>query len=628
MFKSILTVLITLMFSFAPFAAHAAGETGHSDLMRLLASLYGLNMNAADYLATVNQSVDKVPLSAATQSGRASAKLHFGSVVTATDLAEKDFATILANKGNRSFGQVISIFLKNNAMGGGVAALGNAESAEALSKAIRTGDGLLYGMGLHYLLDVSAPFHDGFMGALSNPIPGLNKIPFLHQFAFGHLAEGTSPDKLTVGKIVLAMDAMGPFLITLRESQKDSVGVNSEWLNRLRSQGVDVNDSESIRNWFMRQDVVKTTLESSLPANRSVDFAQVITQELKEELMRVRFFNSEQYLDSQLAELVDKAKTLEAAADTGTSMNDLITQLIDKAWNDGQLNESRVISETTTDYFGLFEPTEKLSDLIYDPRFEGLPGYAQDAIASQLAAKSTHIQHSRGWLLDQIRAKITRGMLSQSWEKFNTSYLNDNTENAQIRIEQEAIGKIEKHFFNRNGKYSYNASADHWAQVFKTWREMPKQDRGSNILEKIITFCDLVIKTKAYEGKEIHTLNFALKAQMFIKTMQFIFKEEILNPLTTRGNFAVRIRAFRDRIIRQIQQEFPEGLLTARMLEKADAYNKFINRKFNSDDAVGFRQRAARVVRSGAEVVRDLVKPKPSPQPAGARVSCRAIVGG
>ena len=65
---SLLTIVLTTTFSFQ--AAHAAGETGHSDLQRLLAAIYGLNLDAADYLATVNQSVDKVPLSAATQSGR------------------------------------------------------------------------------------------------------------------------------------------------------------------------------------------------------------------------------------------------------------------------------------------------------------------------------------------------------------------------------------------------------------------------------------------------------------------------------------------------------------------------------------------------------------------------------
>jgi hypothetical protein len=635
----ILSVFMSIFMLLQGQIALAAGETGHSDLQRLLAAIYGLDNNAADYLATVNQSVDKVPLSAATQSGRASAKLHFGSVVTDTDIDQREFAKMLANRGNRTFGQIVGQFFKNNALGGGVASLGNAESAEALGKAIRNGDGLLYAMGLHYLLDVAAPFHDGYKGALENPIPGLNKLPFLHQFAFGHLADGTSPDKLSIGKVILAMDAMGPFLIALRESQRNTVGVNTAWLENLRSQGVDVDNSESIRDWFLRQPVVQETLRSSLPANRSADYARVISQELKTTLTELNFYNDTAYLDGQLTDLVEKVNRFRQQADTRTTVNDLITEMIDKAWTDGKLNERQVIRETTTDYFGLFEPTERLNDLIYDPRFEGMPEYAQEAVADQLAQKNTNLQHTRPWLIDQIRAKITRGMISQSWEKFNTSYLNDTTENAQVRIEQEAIEKIERHFFNRNGVYTYNAGAAHWTAVFKTWREMPKADRGNTFLEKIITFCDIVIKTHAAEGRQLHSLSFTMKAQIFIKTMSYIFSEEVRNPRTTKGNFAVRIKAFRDRIVAQIRHEFPEGLLTEKMLEKTRQYNEYINRKFNSNEAVGVRQTVAQVVRTGATRINDiLTRPAqvrtprtqlPDTKPSvvgGARVQCRGLI--
>lgn len=608
-------------------SAWAAGETGHSDLQRLLAALYGLDNNAADYLATVNESVDQVPLSAATQSGRASGKLHFGSVVTDTDIDQRELSTMLANRGNRTFGQVVAQFFKNNALGGGVASLGNAESGEALAKAIRTGDGMLYAMGLHYLLDVAAPFHDGYKGALSNPIPVLNRLPFLHQFAFGHLADGTSPDKLSIGKVVLAMDAMGPFLIALRESQRDTVGVNTQWLEHLRSQGVDVNDSESIRDWFLRQDVVRETLQSSLPANRSADYARVISQELKTTLTTLNFYNDTAYLDAQLADMVEKVNRFRLEADTRTTINDLITEMLDQAWREGKLNEKQVIRETTTDYFGLFEPTERLQDLIYDPRFEGMPEYAQEAVANQLEIKNTHIQHSRPWLLDQIRAKITRGMISQSWEKFNTSYLNDATEEAQVRIEQEAIQKIEKHFFNRSGVYTYNAGAAHWSTVFKTWRALSPAERGNTFLEKIITFCSLVIETHAAEGRQLHSLSNLMKVQIFIKTIHYIFTEEIRNPRTTAGNFAIRISGFRNRIIDQIRREFPEGLLTEQMLEKASRYNDYINRKFNSPEAVGFRQTAARIVRAAAIRLNDLLAPRtPAPVSPAPRVAERPSV--
>jgi hypothetical protein len=602
--------------------AHAAGETGHSDLMRLIAAIYGLQLDAADYLATINQSVDKVPLSAATQSGRASAKLHFGTVVTESDLDEKDLAKLLQNSGKRTFSQVLMMFLKNNAMGGGVASLGNAESAEALGKAMKTGDGMLFGMGLHYLLDVAAPFHDGYLGALGNPIPLINKLPFLHQFAFGHLADGTSPDRLSIGKIVIAMDAMGPFLIALRNSQKGEIGVNSKWLNQLQAQGVDVNDSESIRNWFMSQPEVKEVLQTYIPANRSVDYTKVIIGELRERLIDLKFFNDKAYMDEKLKELVEQVQQFKEVNDTKTSVNDLIFKMIDQAWAEGKLNEKQVIKETTTDYFGLFETTESLSDLLFDPKYEGLPEYAQEAVSSQLQLKNSRPMHTRGWIVDQIVAKITREMINQSWEKFNTAYLNENVEKAQIKIEQEAIGKIEKAFFKRTGKYSYNPGVEYWAKVKEVWSSMPKAEKGRTFLEKIITYCDVVVKTRLYDGKEIHSLDFATKAQIFMKTMKYIFKEEYVDPRTSKGNFAVRIKKFRDRIVQQIQREFPEGLLTEKMLMRSREYNAFVNKKFNSDDAVGIRQNIAVGIKKTAELLQRMTGKNPH---SGQVLRCEAI---
>lgn len=584
----------------------AAGETGHSDLSRLLAAIFGLNIQAADYLATVNQSVDKVPLSAATQSGRASAKLHFATVVTQSDLDEKDLEKLLKNNGNRTFLTVLGLFFKNNTMGGGVASLGNAEAAEALGKAMKKGDGVLYAMGLHYLLDTAAPFHDGYLGALSNPIPLVNKLPFFHKFAFGHLTDGTSTDKLSIGKIIIAMDAMGPFLITLRESQKNDIGVNTQWLNYLKSQGVDVNSVESIRNWFMAQPYVKEILQKNLPANQSLDYSRMLVEEVKDRVQDLEFFNDQKYLDEKMSAVIDRVEELRNVKDTKITINNLIFDFVDQAWRDGKLNEKTVIAETTTDYFGAFEGTEKLTDLIYDSKYEGLPDYAQDAVASQLKQKSSHPVHSREWIVDQIVAKITREMISQSWEKFNTAYLNEKVEGKQIEVEARTIGNIEKHFFNRTGKYSYNPRLEHWMKVFSNWRALSKEERGDTLLKKVITFCDLVVTTKIYDGKEVHSLPASLKATIFIKTMAYIFHEEFRNPITTSGNFAVKISHLRQRMIEQLKREFPEGLITEKMLKRSQAYNELINRKFNSGEAVGPVQKTAQAIKAGAEYLQSL----------------------
>lgn len=608
--KVVLTILSALAISLTGpgfvNSAQAAGETGHSDLMRLLSAVYGLNIEVSNYLATVNQAVDNVPLSAATQSGRASAKLHFGTTVTPSDLDEKSLIEIAKNDGQRGLFFTLKEFFKNSTMGGGVASLSNAEAAEMLGRAMRNGDGTAFGMGLHYLLDVGAPFHDGYKGALSNPIPLVNKLPFLKEFAFGHLTDGTSPDRLSIGKIILAMEAMGPFLITLRETQKEAVGVNTKWLDYLKSQGVDIHDNTSIRDWFLKQDIVAETLKKEIPANKTDNYIQVIIFELKDQLRDLKFFNDSAYLDNKLTEMISRAEEYRKSGNMDWTVNKLIGEFIDTAWKDGKLNEREVIKQTTSDYIGVFEETQKLSDLLISSSYDNMPEYAKQALNEQLASKHSNAPHTREWLIDQIVAKITRGMISQGWEKFNTAYFNDNVESAQKKIEADALSKIEKHFFNRTGKYSYNPGTEYWSKIFQTWRQNRAELKNMSILNKVMFFCDLIVRTKIYEGYEVHSLNGRMKLSIFVKTMSYIFNEEFRNPITTKGNFAVKVKALRLRMIAQIRSQFPGGLITEEMIAKSKAYNDYVNAKFNSDKAVGVIQKTAAAVRSGAEYIQKL----------------------
>lgn len=615
---TILSVLATsLTVALIPAQVKAAGETGHSDLMRLMAAVYGLEMNAADFLASVNQAVDNVPFSAATQSGRASAKLHFATTVTRSDLDQKDFEKLMKNNGKRDFLQIIGMFFKNKAMGGGVASLGNAEAAEGLHKAMTNGDGILFGMGLHYLLDVGAPFHDGYLGALTNPVPVIGRMPFLHKIALGHLVDGTSPDRLSIAKIAVALDSMGPFLIALRESQRDGLGVNQKWLDYLKSQGIDVNDHRSILNWFLSQDVVKDVLQKYLPANQTADYAKVLVKELHETLKRLSFFKNDVYLQAQLDKLIQEVEFLRADLNSKKSINDLVFEMIDRAWAEGQLKERTVINHTVTDYFSsvdenmkdqknrlVIPESMKLQDLIDDPRFETLPEYARVAVDSELTQKGTRVPYTRGWLVDQIVAKVTRGMISQSWEKFNTAYLNDKSEKAQISIEHEALAKIEKHFFSRTGQYVYNPGIEHWSKVREAWKALSPEERGSTLLDKIIVFSDLVVRTRLAEDALLHGPSIMVKVKIFIKTMGFVFGEEIRDPITRRGNFAVRIKAYRDIIVERLKRDYPQGLLTEQLLAKAEKHNERLNRKYNSDEAIGVVQKTAMMAKASAEFLK------------------------
>ncbi len=601
--------LLKLFLAFLlPLSAFAARETGHSDLQRLM-RIYGFNQAMAEHLATSNVAVDNIAILKAIGlppfAGMASEKLHFEKVVTGTDLDEKDLAKILTHKDQRrSYFAAIAAMFKSDAIGGGVASLSNAEAAELIARAIEKGDGDLFGAGLHTLMDVGSLFHVGYLGAMSVPLPLLEK--FL-KAPFGHLVDGVSSDNLTIAKMVLAMEAAGPFLITLRDSQPNGAGVDHEWLEKLKSQGVDVKDNASIMKWFYSQPEVKAVLEADLPANKGQDFLTKMADELKATLKQYKFVTDEAYLDRKMAQMLDKAQTLRASSDESWTANTLVYELIEEIWNEKMFNEPQVIKETVTDYLGLekYGKDLTLDNLVLQPDYHKLPDYVQAAVTAELKASGTKHPHTKEWIIEEIAAKVTRGILHHAWQKFNTSYLNEGTQEVAVEAEKRALDKIEESLFGIKGKYVDNPKLAYLmarGKIFANW----KQRNGLPFLRRVMAVCDAILTTKVAPGYRVHTLtgstltSVGQKWRILGKTLAFVWKEAFVSPMTSPGNFAVKKPELRELVIAEIKEKFPNGIIPPEALMRTAEYNEYINLKYNSDVPTGPVQKAAVAVKSAA----------------------------
>ncbi len=647
MMRQVLTALILVVTILTSgLRANAAGETGHSDWMRVMFEIYGFDVEMARHLSAINQGVDNVPGAAATQSGVASEVMHFSRVITKTDLM--NFFKAMKEVGNDhhdiSFKSkailAMKRLVKNQSLGDSTGAIANAASVEYLNRAVIKGDIVGQGIGTHIALDAQG-FHNGYKGALHVPVLGLetivNKIPVFRTFfnllttlPFGHLVDGTSVDRLTVGKMALSMYSMGDFLITMRESMKD-VGVNKSWLGYLQSQGVDVNSSESIAEWFFSQPEIAKILQEQLPANKTKDYFDLVLKEVAQNLTELNFFTSQEKLAELLKEVAENREVYQQQVNRNTTYEQLaMRDLIKKAKERGFLNEQVVIRETVTDYFAipdnsafkkfrayvqnekeeLLNRTATIDELVRTS-WSSLPEYVQVELKRLHGDLSTEMPFSENWILDQVAEKITRNMVHYRFSKFNTAYLNEELETSHIQIERKAVVGIESIYLKLaessqlTGKYIYNPGAEHRSKVKSELFTMANY-RGMTMLEAMIKAADIIITTKVAEGSNVISIPAIVKLKIFMKTMIYLANKKA-SPITTKGGYFLKVKNLREMAIQYLADKNPDGILSEAEYNKIKEFNEILNRKYNSDEAVGVVQSLASGVKKSAQFMQKVL---------------------
>lgn len=661
--KRILTYLslVAMVLTMSMNHAKAAGKTGHSDWMRVMFEIYGFDVELARHLSAINQGVDNVPGAAATQSGVASEVLHFSRVVTKTDL--KDLVKIMNEIQNEhhdiSFKSKLFLALKQiwktKSIGDSTGAISNAASVEYLNQSIINGDLLGEGIGTHMALDAQG-YHTGYKGAFHVPFLVLdkvvNKIPIARTLfnlfttvPFGHLVDGTSVDRLSIGKMALSMYTMGDFLITMRKSLKN-VGVNKNWLGYLQSQGVDVDSAESIAEWFFSQPEISKILQDQIPANKTQEYFELVLKEVAQNLTELGFFKDQEKLLELLKEVAANKDLYQAGVNKNTTYEQLaMRDLIKKAKNRGLLNEKIVIRETVTDYFAVpdnkefkdfrkyveLHKSEMLArttsiDSLVQTSWESLPDYVQAELKKLHGELSTEMPFSENWILDQIAEKISRNMVHYRFSKFNSAYLNDDIENGHIEIERKAVVALEEVYLRISksaelpGAYFYNPGAEHRSKVRSELWDLESY-RGLNILEAMIKAADIVVKTRIAEGSNVISLSASVKLKIFMKTMFYLAIKKS-SPITTKGGYFLRLKDMREMAVQYLAEKKPDGILSAADYEKIKEFNEMINRRYNSDEAVGVRQNLAVGVKKSAEYLQRVLGQKPS---TATIVRCEAL---
>lgn len=622
--------------------AYAAGETGHSDWMRVMFEIYGFDVEMARHLSAINQGVDNVPGAAATQSGVASEVMHFSRVITKTDLMS--FFTVMKDIENDhhdiSFNSKMILamkrLVKNQSLGDSTGAIANAASVEYLNRAIIKGDLVGQGVGTHIALDAQG-FHNGYKGALHVPVLGLetivNKVPIVRTIfnllttvPFGHLVDGTAVDRLSIGKMALSMYTMGDFLVTMRKSLQD-VGVNKSWLGYLQNQGVDVDSPESIAKWFFSQPEIAKILQEQFPANKTKDYFDFVLKEVSHNLVELNFFNNQEQLTAVLKEVSENRATYQDQVNKNTTYEQIaMRDLIKKAKERGILNEKVVIRETVTDYFAipdnkdfknfrkyvqerkaeLLKRTGTIDELI-QTSWSSLPDYVQVELKRLHGDLSTEMPFSENWILDQIAEKITRNMVHYRFSRFNTAYLNDDLETRHIQIERNAVVGIESVYLklaessHLTGKYFYNPGAEYRSKVGS---ELFKRSnyRGMTILEAMVKAADIIVTTKVAEGSNIISIPFSVKMKIFMKTMLYLANKKS-SPITTKGAYFFKVKNLQEMAVQYLADKHPNGILSAEEYKKIKEFNDKINRRYNSDEAVGIPQAVVTGVKKSAQFV-------------------------
>ncbi len=599
--------------------AHAGTETLHSDLVEFISMFFGLTPNAAALKSSINQGVDNVPGASAIQSGASSDKNHFAKTVTDVNINSDK----LDANGRRSFFGAVLAGMKNDTLGGTVGLPGNPQSHELVSIGLRVNSDfdrvILMNFGQHTAVDLAGGFHDGYKGSMPAPIlpiPFAGKIVArMFQFPFGHLADGTTPDRLTIPKVINTIKILGPSLIVERESQRNDIGVNRQWLEYLTSQGVDVNSVDSMIEYFTsRPEIQKELL--TIEASYNPNYLRKVIDELFERFTVFGFFKKPEDLANRKAIAYQMAEGRPDAAI-------LTFKILETAWSAGELNERVVLEQV---FAKARKHAQTLNELVNPIRLDTLPDYVQEAYKKDKVL----LAYSPEWIVWSMVEQMGGNLVKIPFSKFDSRYLFQEGEETLRAEEIASITRMQKSVFGENSvkfRYVYNPAVEWRKQLYANLRAASKEMVGRPFLEKVIAWSEAVLNTVIDSEKEIKSLSFKMKLSIFMHNLRYIFKEGFVSPKTAHGTLNYMYDQDRQEMIKAVRKMHRDGLIADQVLENYIAYKQKINDKFNTPNLpVGAIQKSAAALKAGAEYIQSLTAKKTTIS-AGVR-ACRSAHSG
>ncbi|MGZ5279214.1 MAG: hypothetical protein ACXWC9_04695 [Pseudobdellovibrionaceae bacterium] len=567
-------------------SVRAAGETGHSDLVELIAMFYGLNPNAAALMSSLNQGMDTVLGAKAIMSGVSSDKNHFSRIVTPIDLDSSK----LNSQGKQSQTAALASMLVADMLGGSVAVVGDPESHELANKALREKDPtnriIKWGAGMHSSLDL-AGFHNGFKGGMPLPIPFLGRF---FQIPLGHLVEGQTTDRITLKKFINALYALGPQFILMRETQRNGFGVNQQWLDMLKSQGVNVNDVNSMIHWFTNQPDIKAEL-IQIEAMKNPTYLKMVMEEMEIRLWETRSFKSREVL-------YERINSMQPSIQEGVPAEYIVFDMIEKAWSAGELNEKSLLRNV---FANARSNARTLQELVNPIDASGLP----EEIRAIMKNDPSQNMYTREWVVWFIVEKMGKNLVKTPYSQMDVRYLSKAHNEKLSVLERESITRIQKAIFGEDSiKYKFvNNPGVTWMKIaFKNLLDERRKVAGKPMLEKIVAYSDAILKSVV--ETEMHLKSFSAKIgfKYWLMNFKYTHHEAFVEPLTTKGNLNYMYEEDRNEMIKSLRKKFGKGFLVESVLAEYDRYLSKINDKYNTPDKpIGAIQKSAAAVKSGAQ---------------------------
>lgn len=568
-----LLVPLLLLNSFSLPQAKAADETGHINLSELVYLWFGLNPDLARHASALNGSLDIIKLGGALPpnpfAGAASTYGHFANPSTPLDdhLIDEDAAF-------QTFKKLVHGALKG-LTAHGVAEIANSAAYEMLMRGFRTNDSILFFMGLHTLMDVAGGFHNDYMGSITSS----RFFKVLFQIPVGHWSNGTDNDRLTPQRIKLTLRAFAPILIAFRQRQMNNEGINLEWLQHLKSQGVDIDNPNSMVDHFLDDPFVQNVLIDELPARTNPKYLRGAFEIFTRRFEKHNAFKTPESMRVLGAELMPGwiAKKLNEM--------EMMSEFIDEAWKRGLLNEDNVLKDAFT---GSITGATELQRLVSYENSE------------ERTENGGPLPFTRDWVIDRIIYGYLKGAVHIPYHKWKDGYLVEDLERLKKDLDLGGVQKIQQHFFGETTLFVDKPARTFWKAVFSQWNQRLKTGEFKGMADEILGLAEAISTTVIDQEKSINTLSLKYYKAVSKRFLGFLLSKSLLNIVrnssakyTDPGTQDLVDPANRQQLVEELGGKFG-SFMSKKDIEEIVQENRTLNKKYNSTEPVGWIQKAAK----------------------------------
>lgn len=573
--KKILLYILSASLIMSPKASYAYGEKGHGNLFELVALLYGFDLELAKQQASFDLGFDIVSIAAATNpitGGMADDLFHFANTNRPKQQTTKIKDKTVSNEFAAVANEVVHEMIGNE-----IPEVGNPGSLVLMNQGLSENDFVKYAVGTHRAMDLAGA-HQGFWPNLKAFVLKYfgRTLPLLN-ISVGHLHEGTEPDRITFEKFKLVMHMLGGPLIAARERQLQSGGngINTAWLEKLKAEGVDTINNDSMIEWITHNEVILKYLKN-LNASTDARFQIELIDQTFEQLLALSS-------DKKVATEIIKNYRAEITEDSSKPAYDVLYEIIDQLWANKVLNEPTILKNINRP----ISTAKTLDALVFGKTAETIK-----------LDKNNPIPGTRKYVINEILSRYFNNVVRFPWNYHNSDYLNKQLEHEKEKIEEDAIENVRYELFGIKSKFVDDPKSKYLSMVYAKFLTTVKNKHyGPRDLKYIILeLCDAVLNTTvAPEGTRIYTLTTQDRLDIMRVVISTFFKR---NRETAPGGWDFVSPEELPRALDELKQEYSgQEFISSQLIEKWNQRRDQVNDKYNNTKVqIGVYQKSAAFV--------------------------------